>query len=414
MEFLNLIIFFIFLIVLYYSFTNLHKTILVIVPISILFQPYCCIRFDSPAISLLFSIHVSIIMLYSLKNRLFHVWNRFPLKTAFNLIVLVYIIGLIVSPLPTISILPMCFSVLLSYLMVVIYFNEIKNPLDINLSTKAFFSAIILLLLYFLYEFINQSNPFVRFLWNILPIEKEWIYFSEETRFGGIRCQSIMSICISWGALCCISLWGLIYCNWNKHRPLLKSSLFLLLLLGVISSGSRSAYMFLVVIMLGLIISYKGKYKYIIRTITCITIILSMGFIINSVDVLFDEDMSGSNFTQRQSQFLAVYDILVNSPIWGFGIKGLEVVKKNIGAEVLGAESVWLQQLIYFGLLGVIQQIVLYVSCYKYIKKYRPLTYLLFGWILFSTMSTSPGLYETYFLSILLLFYKTKTFVYDE
>ena len=133
------------------------------------------------------------------------------------------------------------------------------------------------------------------------------------------------------------------------------------------------------------------------------------GVIINSIGAIFDDSMSGSNFSQRLLQLESTLEVLTNSLIWGYGIKGLEFVRSSKSTDVLGAESVWLQQLIYFGLLGVVQQLILYISCYKLTKKIKSLILLLLGWIAFSTMSSSPGLHETYFLIILILLYKTKT-----
>lgn len=404
----------IFIIILFYAFKNLRRAILVVAPISILFQPYFCIRYDSPAISLLFAVQMSIVGLYLIKKNIKSGWRNFPLKSAYIWILIVYLIGVIVSPLSLLSVLPMCISILLSYLFIVIYWAELKDINDVKISLRSFVVSILILSIYFLYEFITQSNIFVRSIWEVLPIEKEWIYYSEETRFIGRRCQSLMAICISWGALCCIAVWTLVYSRWNKHKSIAKQILIVFLIIGIISSGSRSAYVFAAILLLGWVISYKGKYKYVLRCLSLFIIILFAGIILNSINIIFDEDISGSNVSQRQLQFIAVFDILVNSPIWGYGIKGLEVVRNNLGAEVLGAESVWLQQLIQFGILGVIQQIILYLSCLKLVRKYSNIVFLLIGWIVFSTMSSSPGLHETYFLTILLLQYKYHSLVNND
>lgn len=406
MEILSL---FTFIVVLYYAFRDLHKTIIVVAPMSILFQPYLCLRYDSPAISLLFTVQTLLVVLYCFKISIISAWKKFPLKNAYYWIILVYLIGTVVSPLPIMSILPMCISILLSYIFVLVYYSQLNNSKDISISIKAFFCAIILLSLYFLFEFVNQSNPIARTLWEIFPIEKEWIYYSEEIRFGGIRCQSLMSICISWGGLCCMALWVMINSSWNKENKIISIFLLICLFLGVFSSGSRSAYVFGLILIIGWIILYKGKYRAILMIFPFLLMFVFFDIVINSIGAIFDESMSGSNFSQRLLQLESTLDVLTNSLIWGYGIKGLEFIRNSKSTDVLGAESVWLQQMIYFGLLGVVQQLILYISCYKFTNKNKSLIFYLLGWVAFSTMSSSPGLHETYFLIVLILLSKTKT-----
>ena len=138
--------------------------------------------------------------------------------------------------------------------------------------------------------------------------------------------------------------------------------------------------------------------------------VILLPYIFTFVIDLFETDSEGSSVSMRQMQFLATFLALSESFLYGFGIKGYELALAK-DADILGAESIWLQQLINYGLIGAVMQLYLYISCWRLIVKYGDNSiickFMLLGWILFCTMTTSPGLHETYFIIILLLLCRT-------
>ena len=119
-------------------------------------------------------------------------------------------------------------------------------------------------------------------------------------------------------------------------------------------------------------------------------------------------DIQGSSYDMRLNQYAAVSAVISESPFRGLGIKGFEVASKA-KSEILGAESIWFQQLISSGLLGVIYQIVVYISILRYMISNKlnqsklSCLVMVFGWISFCTLTSSPGLTEPYFLTICIL-----------
>lgn len=415
MELLSLLLF---LCILLCAIKDWHKALLFWAPASILFQPYMCIRYQSPALSLTLAVQVLFVSLYVVHGRKAK-FDSFPLKSAFILLFLSHTIGLFVSPMSTASLLPWLFSNLLSYIFVVFYFNELKTKSDIMLSLNGLLSAFFILSAYFLFEFVTQGNPLISYLFDLLPFENGWVYYSPEERFGTIRCQSLMSICISWGSFGAIMLWMIDAIN-NTNRirinNLLRLYIFVISLMAVITSGARSAMMFACLFVLSYVFNYKGKYKNIFRVGIVILAFFSIGLLTSLFTTIFDDSISGSSFEQRQLQFAAAFAVIQNAPIFGFGIKGLQSIRLMGIDDLLGAESIWLQQLVFYGLFGILSQIILYYSCYRYAKlqnsRDKSAIFMLIGWIVFSTMTSSPGLSEAYFIMIFFLLNKVNSIGY--
>lgn len=407
-----------FLCLLVYAIKDWRKILLFVAPASILIQPYMCIRYQSPALSLTLAIQVLLIFLCFVHGRKIK-FSCFPLKNAFILLFISHSIGLFVSPMPMASLLPWLFSNILSYLYVIFYYNELNSREDIRLSVRGLISAFFIMSIYFIFEFLTQSNPFVSYLFDLLPTENGWVYYTTDERFGTIRCQSLFSICISWGALCAIMTWMLIAIKKTKIiriNNLVFVYFFVISFFAVIASGTRSAMMFACVFLLSSVLNYQGKYKSLLRIVIILLVLLSIGMITSLFSTIFDDSVSGSSFEQRQLQFAAGFAVIQNSPLFGFGIKGLQSIRQMGIHDLLGAESIWLQQLIYYGCFGIFSQIVMYYSCYKYSKQKNPhsksAVFMLIGWIVFSTMSSSPGLSESYFIIIFLLLNKLNSIDY--
>lgn len=413
MEQICILIFFLFIPLL---FINIHKGILVYAPASILCQLYLCLRYEAPAIPLNTSIEVIILTLYFFKKKLH--FFCFPLYRVIVLIVFVYILSAIVSPLSLTGILPAVVSNILSYFIVVVFYNELKNRIDLSIALKSLSITIAILGSYGIFEILSQSNPIMSYLFSIFPIEKGWVYYSEETRFGSIRCQSLLPICISWGAFCCLMLSFLFYSKkyiFKQNIIILFYSLAALSIAFIIFSGSRSAYIYLAIIFLGSVLSIKGKHRYVFALFGLICLITFKNFLLELVgdSVSADSQFSGSSTEQRQMQLFAALNVIKNSPICGLGFRGLSTAQ-DMDSNVLGAESVWLQQLINCGFLGVVVQIYIYCSLIQYIfknsdKSIRVFSiFIVMGWITFCSFTSSPGLREPYFMIYLILLSKLK------
>lgn len=411
MELVSICLFFIFSALIAF---NYHKAVLILGPLFVLCQPYMCLRYNSPAISLLFITQFVVLFCAYIRKRIR--LKSFPLRKAFYVMFSTLAVGLFASPHSVASLLPWLLSYVVSYLFIVVYYTELNSLSDVKLSLKSFLCASIFLFAYFIFEFTTQSNPFIQSMFDLLGMDNGWVYPITE-RFGMIRCQSFMSICIAWGGFCSIVLGAVLLVR--KYAVLDRMNIVLILMAiiavcGVYLCGSRSAYIFLFVIMCNFFFEYKGGKRILMIFALMIGVLAFLPSIMTFIGETFSDDVAGSSVSMRQMQYIATFSVMMESPIWGFGIKGFEFAIAE-DADLLGAESIWLQRMISYGLIGVFMQFYMYKSCWRFIKVFGNNSvlckFILLGWVLFCTMTTSPGLSESYFISILILLCKTITFV---
>ncbi len=397
-------------------FKNKHKAILWFGPASILAQDYMCIRYESPAISLLFLLESAILAVFFLFKRSSLSLKHFPLRKAFIFLFLTYIAGIIVSSRPFLETVPYVVSLICSYLIVVVFYNEISCKCDITTCFKSFIVITTVLSLYFLFEYTTQSNPFLA--WILPQIPESWgglfFYFEDPTtRFSSVMCQSLLNISIGWGGFCALGVSFLLICKrefLSLVNPIYFWFLILLLVFGVLGSGSRSALLYLLLIIAGFVFEMNGKNKLFFILFVLLGVIVLRHQLFEILGSLSGNDVGGSSVGGRQLQLLAAISVISQSPVFGFGIKGTAIAGE-INSSILGSESIWLQQLINFGLFGVIYQIYMYKSMISELRSVsqnkRMAVVFVIGWILFSSATTSPGFGETYFLIIYTLLYKT-------
>lgn len=120
----------------------------------------------------------------------------------------------------------------------------------------------------------------------------------------------------------------------------------------------------------------------------------------------------GSSLAMREMQLNVSLTEFNKSPIIGNGTKYLAHAMDYYGAELLGAESIWFGLLIEKGLVGIVAFIViltypLFMRRLKYKKVYLALA---MGWLAINTMTTIPGLGNTFYYTLIMLLYKAQLF----
>ena len=91
------------------------------------------------------------------------------------------------------------------------------------------------------------------------------------------------------------------------------------------------------------------------------------GWVLTLADSFVNSDtaVSGSSMDMRLMQFSVILPFFFNSPIWGNGYAYTWTFVKAVDSDLLGAESVWLQIPVDFGIIGIIA----YVICILYMAK---------------------------------------------
>lgn len=393
---------------------NRHKFILFYSIANILFQTYLCLKFSAPALTVLFFINF-IILTFSIHD--YKMWFRSnPMKICFVIIFLSLTISLFASINSFLSNFPNYFMTLVSYLLIFICYNEIKSVKDVHYIFKSFTIICTIFVLYGIVEYIMQDNIFLNYI-NTLASEKDLIgktcykmdYFnSTEVRFGTVRCYSFMPISISWGGLCALYFYFLILFKKNivkitgfySFTFIVAATIFC-----IYTTGSRTPYVYFMIILLSFLLSKSNKRGRIISIVCILIIYILVSNYFSDILTSYSSksNVNGSSLNMRIEQTLSVEKVISKSPFFGLGIKGYNSAFQE-NSDILGAESVWLQDLISCGIVGVILKIIFYIMLVITIYKNTPKAYrinslfIVIGWIIFQTFSTSPGLTESYFM----------------
>ena len=254
--------------------------------------------------------------------------------------------------------------------------NRYWRSLLINLSI---FSIIIISI--GLYELYMGFNPVALYLesQNIMTFRE---VDDEYIRFGMYRCRSLTAWCSTYGVACGFTMIAFLYATYYRRFTiaLLSYILCALLLIGVISSGTRSVYTAVCIGLLPLILNYASKFKYIMLLLVIIAVVY-----FNNQE-LFDEiidsfihsdEAGGSSVEMRQSQFEAAYHFYIRHPLFGNGIGAVgEAMQKN--AQLLGAESCIYIIMIDRGLFGFLAYGLFNIQMIWYLYKNRKYRVIMF------------------------------------
>lgn len=103
------------------------------------------------------------------------------------------------------------------------------------------------------------------------------------------------------------------------------------------------------------------------------------------------------------------------NPIWGFGKNYIWDYVKAQNYGLLGAESVWFQLMVDYGLMGVITYFIICLSCSIWLsKKSKILSFFPLAFLVGKTLSIVIGIELSYLLIVSILMYKTKIFIIDK
>lgn len=194
-------------------------------------------------------------------------------------------------------------------------------------------------------------------------------------RFGMNRCRSITAWCSTYGVICTVILTTyLLLVYYDRYKKLGKYVIYalcLLLLIGIITSGTRSVYATFVIASIPFMLLTMAKPKYVLGL--CVILFLIYSNYTDLFNEIYDsfinhEDVSGSSMDLRQSQFNIAYDKFLESPIWGHGYWAINDLKaKKVG--LMGAESVIFTLIVDRGILGIISFFFFYWEIVKFLRK---------------------------------------------
>lgn len=338
---------------------------------------------------------------------------HFPFTRGYMVYAIIYSIGCIIPVFMMNRIPSTVISILLySY----IYFQCLRNIRDVKLAAAVYMLFSLFLVGNGMLELFTHKCPVDDWIRSMPFIDKEhaWDTDFDELRFGLPRIKSFMPFSITYGVACAILLslpFYLVFENFRKSllmRLLVPMSL-VFLLIGVITSASRSPILGIVVLLSYLFLDKElfKRYKTKILLLLLLIAVFMWPFIYDNIMSILNpkaaDAIGGSSMDMRIGQYSIAFDYMMQSPLFGLG-------KETQITDILffGGESIWLPLMINNGILGVFGYIYLYYAIVKNTKVSgsRYLHIVTASWLVMNTATSLMGLGDATYLTLYMLLYR--------
>lgn len=338
---------------------------------------------------------------------------HFPFTRGYMLYAIIYSIGCII-PVFMINRIPSTVISILLYSY--IYFQCLRNIRDVKLAAAVYMLFSLFLVGNGMLELFTHKCPVDDWIRSMPFIDKEhaWDTDFDELRFGLPRIKSFMPFSITYGVACAILLslpFYLVFENFRKSllmRLLVPMSL-VFLLIGVITSASRSPILGIVVLLSYLFLDKElfKRYKTKILLLLLLIAVFMWPFIYDNIMSILNpkaaDAIGGSSMDMRIGQYSIAFDYMMQSPLFGLG-------KETQITDILffGGESIWLPLMINNGILGVFGYIYLYYAIVKNTKVSgsRYLHIVTASWLVMNTATSLMGLGDATYLTLYMLLYR--------
>lgn len=338
---------------------------------------------------------------------------HFPFTRGYMVYAIIYSIGCII-PVFMINRIPSTVISILLYSY--IYFQCLRNIRDVKLAAAVYMLFSLFLVGNGMLELFTHKCPVDDWIRSMPFIDKEhaWDTDFDELRFGLPRIKSFMPFSITYGVACAILLslpFYLVFENFRKSllmRLLVPMSL-VFLLIGVITSASRSPILGIVVLLSYLFLDKElfKRYKTKILLLLLLIAVFMWPFIYDNIMSILNpkaaDAIGGSSMDMRIGQYSIAFDYMMQSPLFGLG-------KETQITDILffGGESIWLPLMINNGILGVLGYIYLYYAIVKNTKVSgsRYLHIVTASWLVMNTATSLMGLGDATYLTLYMLLYR--------
>lgn len=338
---------------------------------------------------------------------------HFPFTRGYMVYAIIYSIGCII-PVFMINRIPSTVISILLYSY--IYFQCLRNIRDVKLAAAVYMLFSLFLVGNGMLELFTHKCPVDDWIRSMPFIDKEhaWDTDFDELRFGLPRIKSFMPFSITYGVACAILLslpFYLVFENFRKSllmRLLVPMSL-VFLLIGVITSASRSPILGIVVLLSYLFLDKElfKRYKTKILLLLLLIAVFMWPFIYDNIMSILNpkaaDAIGGSSMDMRIVQYSIAFDYMMQSPLFGLG-------KETQINDILffGGESIWLPLMINNGILGVFGYIYLYYAIVKNTKVSgsRYLHIVTASWLVMNTATSLMGLGDATYLTLYMLLYR--------
>lgn len=337
----------------------------------------------------------------------------FPFAKGYMVYAIIYSIGCII-PVFMINRIPSTVISILLYSYV--YFQCLRNMRDVKFAAAVYMLFSLFLVGNGILELFTHKCPVDDWIRSMPFIDKEhaWDTDFDELRFGLPRIRSFMPFSIAYGVACAILLSLPFYLVFENFRSSLLMKYLVpvslvLLLIGVITSASRSPMLGVVVLLSFLFLDKElfNRYKIKILFLLLLIAVFMWPFIYDNMLSILDpraaEMTGGSSVDMRTVQYSIAFDYMMQSPLFGLG-------KETQITDTLfyGGESIWLPLMINNGILGILGYVYLYYSIVKNTKVNgaRYLHIITASWLIMNTATSLMGLGDATYLTLYMLLYR--------
>ena len=402
------------------SIKDWKHTVIIWVPIQLLFNECICLKYSSPAVSFVLAVDFLLLFVYVFlraKRKRFGA-EQFLFKKAFIVYLISYGISLIFSIVPfTEAITGTIKYFIQNFLIVYLFQKALKDKNDIALFFNTSFIVILAIITLGLYESIMKDNPVLDYVYLNAPLDmiKGKMYYvppflsslgDVQMRYGMVRAYSFFGIHIAFGCACVLLLYMYLYFIKKREVSIIHSNIKLYLgaislVIGVFICNSKTPLLGLVFFLFAF---FSIKQFFRVKVLAClfllvIVIVVYAPNYLNNFTALFDSkiaaDGGGSTTELRIRQLEVALNMFYQNPLFGNGINSIGVLTQiGNNSDILGAESSWLKILPERGLLGVFAYFILYREMWNNFKLYlgkRELMCFLLGLII---METATGFME--------------------
>lgn len=377
----------IFAVVVYVAIRNWRRAVLLWFPFQLLFNECVCLKYTSPAVTLVLAVDVAILCIAFYRGA-FRQREKFIFAGVTAFYALSYAISESLSGLLLVSGLNDIKYFILNFFFVMLLQKSINTKEDVRLLAKLFIVVVFAIVGLAVSEVVLKDNVVLDYVYYNAPqnlIDGKMYYVPPgeslsgelQIRYGGVRAYSFFHIHIFFGSTCILLAYLYYYFStrnnllFKKHTQTFVVCVFLSLL-GAFLSNSKTP----LVGMLPFLVAMIGDKRFFnaktLMVCFAVVIIIFMYFpsYLTNIMAIFDDSVAqeggGSSLAMRMIQFENTFMLFLQSPIWGHGMA--PTFSANMKDLILGMESSLMQVPVTRGILGLASYFGLYYTAYRRLK----------------------------------------------
>lgn len=313
-------------------------------------------------------------------------------------------------------------NIINNFLYPYVVFKIISDKKDLVIYLHSMFYFMLVVCGYAVIEAIFQQNIISNYAREMNLIESVMGTEDVDERFGFARCSSILSYSSALGMTSAITFFVFLYIKSRRiHIGKLKEDFMLVLLpFCVLLSGTRSQMIVFAICVLPFLLHKEFKktktYKKLVAIggIALITLGGILLTILNSI-VHSDKAAMGSSSEMRMEQLEICLTYMASSPWLGHGKNYIWEYVRPDNPALLGAESVWFQLIVDYGLVGCFTYLLIISGLVIWLFRYdKILCFLPIAFLVGKTVSIVIGIELNYIIITSIVLMKTNTLLNHE